>query len=74
MNKLTSLLWENRTKVIGYLGSALITLGTSGLVSERVALWCALAATLLTSAIGHFNTHQAVQATQAPQGQQEPAV
>jgi hypothetical protein len=57
MNDFLAWIWDNRTKHLGYIGSALITLGTSGLVSPKAALWCAFVSTLLTSAVGHYNDY-----------------
>jgi hypothetical protein len=52
-------LWNNRTKVIGYLGAGLAQLGTSGLIeSPKAIAWTAFAASMCTLAIGHFNDYQ----------------
>ncbi len=52
-------LWENRTKVIGYLGAGLAQLGTSGLIaSTKAVAWIAFGSSMCTLAIGHFNDYQ----------------
>lgn len=57
--KLLDWLWDNRTKVVGYLGAALAQLATTGLVTNaRVVGFIAFAASLCTLAIGHFNDYQ----------------
>jgi hypothetical protein len=57
-------LWNNRTKVIGYVGASIAQIGISGLVSQKVAAVCALIASLITIGIGHFNDYKARQAAQ----------
>jgi hypothetical protein len=53
-------IWKHRTKVIGYLGQALAALGVSGIIEgpKTIAI-IAYAASLCTSAVGHFNDYQA---------------
>jgi hypothetical protein len=63
-----SWLWDNRTKVIGYLGSALAQLGTSGLIANaKAGAWVAFGSSLCTIAIGHFNDYQARKSQENPQ-------
>jgi hypothetical protein len=65
--KFLTILWNNRTKVIGYVGAALAQLGTSGLItSPKAVAWVAFAASVSTLAVGHFNDYQA-RRTQEPQ-------
>jgi hypothetical protein len=53
-------LWENRTKLIGYVGILLSQLGTSGLIeSPKTIAWIAFGASVCTSAVGHFNDWKA---------------
>lgn len=52
-------IWDNRTKLIGYLGAALSQLGTSGLITDaKTVAWIGFAASMCTLAIGHFNDYQ----------------
>ena len=56
MNKTTILVWENRTKVLSYLGMLLAQLGTSGIITNAKAVaWVAFAASASTAAVGHLN-------------------
>lgn len=56
MKKQATWTWENRTKVIGYLGAALAQLGTTGLITNGKAIaWIAFVASLCTLAVGHLN-------------------
>lgn len=48
--------WENRTKVLSYLGMLLAQLGTSGIITNAKAIaWVAFAASGTTAAVGHLN-------------------
>lgn len=61
-------IWDNRTKLIGYIGAVLSQLGTSGIVaSPKVIAWIAFGSSLCTLAIGHFNDYQARKSQETPQ-------
>lgn len=48
--------WEERTKILSYLGVLLATLGTSGILTNAKAIaWVAFGASSLTAAASHLN-------------------
>jgi len=65
MNRFFLWYWENRTKVIGYVGAGLAQLGTSGLITNaKTVAWIAFAASMCTLAVGHFNDYKAKKAAE----------
>lgn len=48
--------WEERTKILSYIGMVLAQLGTSGIITEaKTVAWVAFSASAVTAAASHLN-------------------